>query len=44
VITPDNSVYEGTLDRRGKVRIDGIKRGTCQVSFPDLANGHARPA
>jgi hypothetical protein len=30
-------VRDGRLDSRGMARIDGIARGTCEVSFPDLA-------
>ena len=37
VTTPDDQVGEGRLDSRGMARIDGITRGTCEVSFPDLA-------
>lgn len=34
---PDGSVREGTLDSKGKIRIDGIDPpGACEVSFPDL--------
>ena len=33
---PDSSIMEGTLDAEGKVRIDGIIAGQCQVSFPDI--------
>ena len=37
ITTPDDQVREGRLDSRGMARIDGITRGTCEVSFPDLA-------
>ena len=34
---PDGSTREGTLDAKGKARIDGIDpAGSCKVSFPDL--------
>jgi hypothetical protein len=33
---PDSSVKEGTLDAEGKVRVEGIVAGQCQVSFPDI--------
>lgn len=36
---PDQSVREGVLDDKGKVRIDGITPGQCQVSFPDIDAG-----
>jgi hypothetical protein len=32
--TPDGTVAEGTLDKDGFVRLEGIKPGTCKVSFP----------
>lgn len=32
--TPDGTVAEGTLDDKGFVRLEGIKPGTCKVSFP----------
>lgn len=32
--TPEGTVAEGTLDDKGFVRLDGIKPGTCKVSFP----------
>ena len=44
VTTPDDGVREGRLDGRGMARIDGITRGTCQVSFPDLATDEWRKA
>jgi hypothetical protein len=34
---------EGTLDKEGKVRVDGIPPGQCQVSFPDLDKGAWAP-
>ncbi|HKS16811.1 MAG TPA: hypothetical protein VJU16_05825 [Planctomycetota bacterium] len=34
---PDGTNREGTLDAKGKARIDGIDpAGSCKVSFPDL--------
>lgn len=33
---PDGKVREGTLDADGRARIDGIKPGSCEVTFPDL--------
>ena len=32
----DGSVREGRLDNEGFVRVDGLPRGNCHVSFPDL--------
>ncbi len=36
---PDGSTREGELDFEGKARVDGVKPGTCKVSFPDYAPG-----
>ncbi|MEW6367260.1 MAG: phage baseplate assembly protein V [Acidobacteriota bacterium] len=36
VTLPDGSVVEGTLNRQGLARIDGIDPGTCQITFPSL--------
>jgi hypothetical protein len=33
---PDGSTRQGTLDRTGKVRFDGIPPGTCTISYTDL--------
>jgi len=37
-ITPpgETSPRKGTLDARGKARLEGIDPGTCQVSFPNI--------
>ncbi len=32
---PDGSVRVHTLDARGRLRLDGIEPGACEVSFPD---------
>jgi len=32
----DGSVIEGTLDGEGFARHDGIPKGTCKVTFPEL--------
>jgi hypothetical protein len=32
----DGSEITGALDGEGKARLDGIQRGTCQITFPDL--------
>ena len=32
----DDSVIEGTLDGNGFARHDGIPKGNCKVTFPDL--------
>ena len=36
ITTPDGNVSQGTLDSSGKVRLDGIKPGACDICFPDL--------
>ena len=36
ITLPDKTVAKGTLDAMGLARIDGIKPGTCQITFPDL--------
>jgi len=33
---PDGSKITGSLDAAGKVRIEGIDPGTCQVTFPSI--------
>ena len=33
---PDGAIREGRLDPSGRVLVDGIDRGTCKVSFPNL--------
>jgi len=32
----DGSISEGSLDGKGKARVDGIPAGSCTVSFPDI--------
>ena len=32
----DGSVVEGTLDEKGFARVEGIEKGTCEISFPNL--------
>jgi hypothetical protein len=34
IVTPDNAVYDGQLDDKGYVKIDGIPSGTCKVTCP----------
>jgi hypothetical protein len=33
---PDGTVHEGTLDDKGRDRVDGIDPGTCKITFTDL--------
>ena len=35
VTLPDGEALDGTLDESGRVRIEGIDPGTCQVRFPE---------
>lgn len=36
IALPDGSVASGTLDQKGFARVEGFKKGQCQISFPDL--------
>ncbi|MBZ5617535.1 MAG: hypothetical protein LAQ69_02195 [Acidobacteriia bacterium] len=36
IVLPDSSIVEGSLDRDGRVRIEGILAGQCQITFPRL--------
>lgn len=36
VVTSDNRSRTGTLDDKGLARVEGIKKGNCNVSFPNL--------
>jgi hypothetical protein len=36
VTPPGKTPIEGTLDVNGKVRIEGLDPGTCQIVFPNL--------
>ncbi len=33
---PDGGAVEGSLDKKGRARVDGIDPGTCTVTFPRL--------
>jgi hypothetical protein len=35
IVLPDGTPVEGTLDEKGRARINGIDSGTCKVSFPN---------
>jgi type VI secretion system secreted protein VgrG len=37
ITLPDGTtVADGTLDEKGRARVDNIDPGTCKVTFPDL--------
>lgn len=36
VTLPDGTPVKGNLDQNGKVRIEGIDRGQCTISFPTI--------
>lgn len=36
VTLPDGSTREGTLNKNGYARVDGVNPGKCHVSFPEL--------
>jgi type VI secretion system secreted protein VgrG len=41
---PDGSISSGTLDQRGRARVEGIPGGQCEVRFPRLHNSEWRKA
>ena len=44
VTLPDGStVASGTLDEKGKARVEGIDQGSCKVTFPDLDKDAWKP-
>lgn len=36
ITLPDGTSFEGSLDSKGRARINGIDPGNCQVTFPNL--------
>ena len=36
ITTPDGAVHDGSLNAKGRARIDGIDAGTCKITFPKL--------
>jgi type VI secretion system secreted protein VgrG len=45
ITLPDGTTLaEGTLDDKGRARVDGIDPGTCKVTFPDLDKDAWKPA
>jgi type VI secretion system secreted protein VgrG len=44
VTLPDGStVASGTLDEKGKARVEGIDPGSCKVTFPNLDKDAWKP-
>jgi type VI secretion system secreted protein VgrG len=41
---PDGTISSGTLDDRGRARVEGIPGGQCEVRFPRLHNSEWRKA
>ncbi len=45
IVLPDGeSVAEGTLDDKGRARVDGFEPGTCKITFPELDKDAWKPA
>ena len=45
ITLPDGTTLaEGTLDEKGRARVDGIDPGTCKVTFPNLDAPSWKPA
>lgn len=44
ITLPDGSTREGTLDAKGRARIDGIPEGNCVVRFPSIDQSSFVPA
>jgi hypothetical protein len=36
IVGPDGKEYKGVTDQDGVARVDGISKGMCKASFPDL--------
>jgi hypothetical protein len=36
ITLPNGSFVEGKLDDQGCARVEGFRRGACQITFPDL--------
>jgi hypothetical protein len=36
IVLPDQQTREGTLDAKGRARIQSIEAGRCEVTFPDM--------
>jgi type VI secretion system secreted protein VgrG len=45
ITLPDGTtIASGTLDAKGRARVDGIDPGTCKITFPDLDKTVWRPS
>jgi len=44
ITLPDDTVAEGSLDEKGKARVEGFKPGNCKVTFPELDKDAWEPA
>ncbi|MGB9466239.1 MAG: hypothetical protein WBR10_14110 [Candidatus Acidiferrum sp.] len=36
ITLPDGSVVQGSLDEKGRAKVNGFDPGTCKVTFPNL--------
>ena len=36
ITLPDGTVASGTLDEKGRARVEGIEPGSCRITFPEL--------
>ncbi len=36
ITVPGGKVVEGTLNAKGRARVNGIDPGTCKITFPDF--------
>ena len=43
LVLPDSSIFKGELDDDGRVRIEGIVPGECEVTFPELNKLQLKP-
>jgi hypothetical protein len=40
----DGSITSGTLDDKGRARVEGVKKGQCEVRFPNRHNSEWKKA
>jgi hypothetical protein len=43
VVVPGGTVVTGSLNSKGRARIDGIDAGSCKITFPDLDKDSWKP-